>query len=252
MRTLKMLVVTAFLTLAVCAHAQQIFAHNDYVTPNPFFAAYDLHADYIESDVFLEGERPVVAHTRREIDPTKTLESLYLLPLREKIESHNGKVHEGNYRLTLMIDLKTDGVPTLAAIVKLLGNYTDLTSCQSLTICISGSYPPPPDWKNYPDFIKFDGRPGVNYTSEQLKRVHLISIGFGSYSSWKGEGEIPERDLAKIKSVIAAANELGKPFRFWAIPDQPNSWRKLSDAGVSIINTDKVAEASAFVRNKER
>src|SRR5690349_3094875 len=59
-----------------------IFAHNDYVRSNPFHTAYNLRVGYIEADVFLVDNALLVAHTRLEINPDKTLERLYLEPLR--------------------------------------------------------------------------------------------------------------------------------------------------------------------------
>src|SRR6185436_16173073 len=95
MRRIAVLVVFCF--AFVTANAQvAIFAHNDYVKPNPFFKAYELKAAYIESDVFLENGKLLVAHTKKEIDPSKTLESMYLDPLSEKMKS-------APHNMTLMI-----------------------------------------------------------------------------------------------------------------------------------------------------
>src|SRR5688572_15506936 len=93
---------------SVC-HAQQapalIHAHNDYVHPIPFFTAYFQEAGSIEADIFLYNGQLCVAHTDKEIDPKKTLEALYLMPLQEKVRFHGGKVYAKDKPLTLMIDL---------------------------------------------------------------------------------------------------------------------------------------------------
>jgi alkaline phosphatase len=226
------------------ANAQAIFAHNDYVKPNPFFKAYELKAEYIESDVFLENGKLLVAHTKSEMDPSKTLESMYLDPLSEKVKStpHN---------MTLMIDLKTEGKSTLAAIVAALEKYPILTKQPGLYITISGNYPPPSEWTNYPDFITFDGRPNTVYTEAQLKKTRLISTSFSSVSKWNGQGEIPASDLEKIKQTTDAAHKLGKPMRFWAQPDSENAWQKFIDLGIDIINSDKVEEVSKFLATRK-
>src|ERR1041385_1174416 len=116
------------LLLTAHLHAQVIFAHNDYLKPKPFFNAFELKVAYIESDIFLEAGQLLVAHTKKEIDPSKTLESMYLQPLSQKVKEGNGKL----YGLTLMIDLKTDGVPTMDALVKTLKRYPELTTCEGL------------------------------------------------------------------------------------------------------------------------
>ncbi|MEJ0030450.1 MAG: hypothetical protein WDO15_08805 [Bacteroidota bacterium] len=105
--------------ISVNIHAQVIFAHNDYLKPRPFHNAFDLKVAYIEADVFLEKNQLLVAHTKNEIDPSKTLESMYIQPLSQKVNEANGKL----YGLTLMIDLKTEGASTMSALIKILERY---------------------------------------------------------------------------------------------------------------------------------
>ena len=240
----RILQVFILVLIATTTYAQQIFAHNDYEKPKPFFRAFELKVDYIESDIFLENGELLVAHEKKQLDPSKTLQSMYLKPLSEKVKEGNGTL----YGVTLMIDLKTDGVPTLNALVKTLESYPDVTSARGLYITISGNYPPPSDWKNYPDFITFDGRPNVQYTQEQLKRVRLISTSFGSVSGWNGKGEIPSNEEQKLKSVIDHVHNLEKPVRFWGSPDFQNAWEKLEAIGVDVINTDNVEEVVKVFR----
>lgn len=222
------------------ANAQEMFAHNDYVKPRPFHKAFELKADYIEADIFLENGVLLVAHTKSEIDPSKTLEAMYLKPLYE----HKKDL----YGLTLMIDLKTEGAPTLSAFVQLLQKFPELTNHPNLTIAISGSYPPPSEWKNYPGYIWFDGRPNVNYSADQQARLKLISTSFSSISGWDGNGEIPSSDLKKIKEVVDWSHAKNLPVRFWAAPDFENAWEKLKAAEIDIINSDHIDELAAWLK----
>jgi len=228
--------------------SSSIFSHNDYKNPIPFFAAYDKQVGFIEADVFLNNGQLLVAHEAKEQDPAKTLPSLYLQPLQEKIMRNGGNVYEDRGKLlTLMIDLKTEGPATLDALVNTLKNYPTLTSCPTLHITVSGDMPVPQSWSRYPDYIHFDGRPGVVYTDEQLRRVALISAGFGTYTAWNGKGLIVQQERDRINAVIADAHTKGKPVRFWATPDFVNAWIKLMDLKIDIINTDHVAEVSDFL-----
>jgi alkaline phosphatase len=232
------------LLCSIVSHAQSIFAHNDYVKPDPFHKAFALKASYIEADIFLRNDKLLVAHTRIEIDPSKTLQTMYLDPISEKISKHQ------LYHLTLMIDLKTDGPSTLTALVKALEQYPSLTSSPDLSITVSGSYPAPSEWANYPAFIKFDGRPGIDYTPDQLKRVTLISTSFNGVSSWNGKGEIPGSDLQKIKKVIDQAHAFEKPVRFWAAPEGPNAWEKFIGIGIDVLNSDNIEQLAAFLEKR--
>lgn len=55
-------------------------AHNDYLHTRPLLDALDHRFGSVESDIFLVGKQLLVAHDPVELDPTRTLESLYLAP----------------------------------------------------------------------------------------------------------------------------------------------------------------------------
>jgi alkaline phosphatase len=205
--------------------SSSIFAHNDYVHPIPFYTAYYEEVGFIEADVFLHHGDLMVAHERHEIDKGRTLEELYVKPLQKKIIQHDGFVYANHTKtLTLMIDLKTEGVTTLAALVKKLKLYPKLLSCKSLQITISGNVPDPARWSDYPSFIHFDGRPAVAYTPDQWSRITMISTNFRAYAQWNGKGVLTNFERQKIVSLIDAAHANGKPIRFWAAPDFVNAW----------------------------
>lgn len=226
-----------------------IFAHNDYEKPIPLMAAYNAQVGFIEADVLLQGHDLLVAHSANEIQKDKTLESLYLNPLNDLIEKNDGSAYPDKEKtLTLMIDLKTEAVATLNVLVFKLKKYPQLIACKTLMITISGNMPAPALWKNFPDFIHFDGRLGITYTSDQQKRIRLVSSNFQSYSKWAGKDKLNDVDKKKLVALIESAHSMGKPVRFWAIPDFENGWRTMIELGVDIINTDDVAGVSAFLK----
>jgi alkaline phosphatase len=228
----------------------RIFAHNDYVQPVPFYNAHKLRVGFIEADVFLVGNELMVAHHEREIQTGKTLQSLYLEPLRKEINANDGSVYKNSSQpLTLMIDLKTEGVSTLNTLVSLLKSFPELTGCPTLQIMISGSVPDPQTWKHYPSFIFFDGRPHIDYSADQLERVSMISTSFRDHSAWNGRGELREADRAKLKSIVEAAHKKGKPMRFWATPDFEEAWAELMKLKLDVIVTDNVNRLSEYVKN---
>lgn len=256
--SMRHIILFCLLFVSSFVHAQnytvaKVFAHNDYVREKPFYTAYDLGVGYIEADVFLLNNELMVAHHKREISAGRTLDTLYLKPLHEMVKMNRGYAYrDPKQKLTIMIDLKTEGIPTLNAIVTQLNKYPLLTRCPTLQFMISGSVPDPAKWKTYPDFIFFDGRPGIRYTEEQLKRVSMISTGFGSQSRWAGKGKIPEDDLLKISALVEKAHSKGKPFRFWGTPDFPMAWRELMALNMDVIVTDKVQALVDFVKKEEK
>ena len=229
--------------------ATMIFAHNDYEKSIPFFNAYSQEADFIEADIFLHEGKLLVAHTQSEINSDRTLDSLYLKPLQQKIHINKGSAYPDiNRPLHLMIDLKSKGVPTLTKLVTELKAYPELIQCKSLFVTISGNVPDTASWKIFPEFIHFDGRPGIEYAPGQLKRIRLISTSFSKHSSWNGKGTLPSSDRIKIQKLIEEVHKKKKPIRFWGAPDVENAWFKLRDLGVDVINTDRVAELRDLLR----
>jgi len=225
-----------------------IFAHNDYGKPIPFFAAYHQQADFIEADVFLYNDKLVVAHTQSEISLDRTLDTLYLKPLQQQIQKNRGAAYPNSKPLSLMIDLKSEGVATLTKLVAELKTYPDLIKCKSLLITISGNVPEPATWKRFPEFIHFDGRPGIEYTPDQLKRIRLISTSFSKHSSWNGKGVLTAAERLEIERIVKEAHEKQRPIRFWGAPDFENAWIKLMEAGVDVINTDRVDALADLLR----
>ncbi len=227
-----------------------IHAHNDYVHPIPFLTAYYSQVGSVEADVFLQKGELYVAHEEKEITADRTLDKLYLKPLAEKIAIHNGSVYPKSKALNLLIDLKTDGIPTLQALVKKLDKYPTLTNCQSLTITISGNVPPAEQWKSFPEYIHFDGRPSIPYTTDQLKRISIISEDFKKYTTWNGKGTLTAPDLKKITDVVDNVHSLGKRIRFWATPDAVNAWITLQKLNVDYIGTDHVTALATFIEKE--
>lgn len=233
--------------------SSSIFAHNDYVHPIPFYTAYYQQVGFIEADVFLDRGELLVAHTLQELERQKTLEALYLEPLQKQILKHEGYIYADRKKtLMLMVDLKTEGVSTLDLLVKKLKRYPQLLSCNTLRITVSGNVPAPAQWVNYPAFIHFDGRPGIAYTPDQLRRISMISTDFRKYAQWNGKGILTKPEYEKVVSLRDAVHAQGKKIRFWAAPDFPNAWTRLMALKIDILGTDNVIGLATFLKNKSK
>lgn len=245
------------LTFFAVSQAQEytsssIHSHNDYANTLPFYEAYSNEVGIIEADVHWLNNELYVAHTATEITPQATLKNLYLDPLVLKIKAMNGKPYPKNKPFTLMIDVKTEAIPTLNAIVNQLNNYPEISANPAISIIISGNRPASNLWPTYPSFIQFDGRINENYTAKELTRVAMISEDLKKHSDWNGKGVLTQPDLVKIKAVIQKVHELNKKIRFWSTQDNVNTWITLMKLQVDYIGTDKTTELTQFVNNKEK
>src|SRR6516165_11995665 len=68
-------------------------AHNDYEHKRPLFDALDRGFCSVEADVYLIDGKLLVAHDRKDVKPDRTLEALYLDPLRERAKANGGRVY---------------------------------------------------------------------------------------------------------------------------------------------------------------
>jgi glycerophosphoryl diester phosphodiesterase len=226
-------------------------SHNDYQQTSPFHSAYNLQFGSIEVDVFLDNNELLVAHTAHDLPQHRTLEDLYLKPLQGYIQQNKGYAYADTSRkLQLMIDVKTEAVATLNKIIDVLMKYPELTKCKSLIILISGNKPEPSSYISYPSFIWFDGLLTVHYSKEALKRVAMLSDNFISYSTWKGNGKAPEKDMAALKKAVEKGHALKKTVRFWNVPDYLDTWQQLMEIGVDYINTDSIKALAQFLKQK--
>lgn len=78
-----------------------------------------------------------------------------------------------------------------------------------------------------------------------------MSLSFKRYSSWNGEGAIPENDKNSLIHVIDSVHHAGKKIRFWAAPDNENSWNLQMKLGVEFIGTDKIEGFSKFLKRTQ-
>ena len=229
--------------------SSNIHSHNDYASKLPFYEAYSNEAGVIEADVFIVNNELFVAHTSKEITPQNTLKSQYLDPLSNKLKSLGGKAYPSNKPLILMIDIKTEADPTLKLIAQQLKTYPDLISNKNIKVVISGNRPSPTNWKEYPDFIYFDGRLNENYSPEQLSRVEMISEDLKQITIWNGKGVMTQSDAEKVQAIIKKVHDQNKKVRFWATQDNVNTWMTLMNLKVDFIGTDNVAELTHFINN---
>lgn len=226
-------------------------SHNDYEQQSPFYQAYNEQFGSIEADIHLTGNLLLVGHNQANLTEQRSLENMYLVPLMKSIERNNGFAYpDSSRRLQLLIDLKTDGVTTLDALVVLLKKYPAITSNKTVKIVITGNRPAENQYNAYPAYIWFDGRIDQEYSKVQLSKIALLSDDFSKYSRWNGKDPISMVDKSKITSLVNKAHGVNKPIRFWASPDFTAAWKELIGLNIDFINTDHIEALSDFLNRR--
>lgn len=233
----------------------QAHAHNDYEHKRPLLDALDHGFCSVEADIYLVDGQLLVAHDRDKVKPERTLQALYLDPLRERVGKNRGRVHLNGPEFTLLIDLKSDWKITYPALRQVLVNYADMLSTfrdgakrtNAVMIIISGSR----DRKMFDGeatrYAAFDGELSDLDAYPSADFAPWISARWGGSFSWRGAGAMPDTEMEKLRDIVNRAHKQRRRVRFWGAPDNPNSWQTLRTAGVDVINTDDLAGLQSFL-----
>jgi hypothetical protein len=258
------LLLLAALLLPTTAAAQGLsraHAHNDYEHARPLLDALERGFDSVEADVHLVDGALLVGHDAADLRPERTLEALYLAPLRDWVRAHGGVVQPGLPPLLLLVDVKTDAEPTYAALHALLRRYADLLTIHAgdavapgpVTAVVSGNRSLPTMRAQPVRFAAYDGRaPELTGPASALppSLMPLVSESWDRVSRWTGDGPIPDADRRDVERLVRLAHDQHRRLRFWGTPDREPVWRFLYESGVDLINTDDLEGLSGFLRGK--
>jgi len=236
-------------------------AHNDYEHDRPLLDALEHGFTSVEADVWLVDGELRVAHDLEDTRAGVTLESLYLDPLDALVRQEGRSVYPGwDGSLQLMIDIKSDGEATYAAIEKELAEHPQLMTRYAkgrvtegpVTAVISGNRPLATMQAAEKRFGFYDGRSADLLSGAPAELMPLVSDNWTKLFTWQGVGPMPEAERAKLRAYVETAHSEGHRVRFWATPDQPGAarealWTELHNAGVDHINTDDLAALDAFL-----
>ena len=258
---MRKLLTSTFLILVLCIAVQAQYttlnshSHNDYSQKIPFFLAYNAHFGSIEADIWAVDGRLFVSHSRAAITPERTLDSLYIQPIVKYFKANNGKAwgdFDGSFQL--LIDLKTEVIPTLPLLVEQLKKYPTVfdpaVNKNAIHVVITGNRPEPADFNKYPPFIFFDGHFNLKYDAQQLKRIALYSENLRVFTSWNGKEAMKEKDEARLKQVVDSVHGINNKVRFWNAPDTENAWNQFMKLKVEYINTDHIQELADYLNKK--
>jgi glycerophosphoryl diester phosphodiesterase len=244
----------------------QAHAHNDYEHTRPLNDALSHGFTSVEADVWLVDGELLVAHDREDVDPSRTLESLYLDPLADRVRREGGTVYRGHDGVfQLLIDVKSDAGPTYAAVHEELAEHKRIMTTfrdgsvkqDAVTAVISGNRDLPAMQAQRERYAGYDGRMGDLGSGLHASDLQLLSDNWTRHFTWRGVGPMPEAERTKLHDIVDRAHAAGYRIRFWATPDVAGPardalWGELLDAGVDHLNTDDLAGLEAFLRADAR
>jgi len=235
-------------------------AHNDYMHERPLHDALDNGFISVEADVHLIDGKLLVTHDAPEKpEDVETLEELYLAPLKKHIEKNNGQAYKGySGSFYLMIDFKTEAIPTYIALKEVLSTYESILTIVNkgteqrngpVKVFISGNRPISEVMQEEVVLATLDGRPEDLGKDIPSMYMPVVSQNVNSFLTWTGEGEVDQEEKKNFIAFINKAHGENKKVRLWATPDTPEAWGFLLESGVDFINTDRLSDLKDFLSN---
>lgn len=240
-------------------------SHNDYQHARPLLDALDHGFRSVEADLFLVDGELRVGHDRQELKAGRTLQALYLDPLRQRLTDAPPAPPQAPF--LLWIDVKADGEKVYDELRRVLPRYGAMLSSvengqlhpRAVTIVLSGAMAggrsaqmlqAKSDAARYA-FV--DGRladletPLSGPIPPPASLLVFFSDSYRVHFGWNGTGPMPLEERSKLRDMVAKAHARGLRFRLWATPDTPQAWGELLDAGVDLINTDDLTGLRRFL-----
>ncbi|MEN6426041.1 MAG: phosphatidylinositol-specific phospholipase C/glycerophosphodiester phosphodiesterase family protein [Phycisphaerales bacterium] len=240
-------------------------AHNDYRHDPPLLKALGQGFTSVEADIFLVDDKLCVAHDAREIRPERTLQALYLDPLRQRVKRNGGRVYREGPRFTFLIDIKTAAEPTYRRLHEVLEECRDMLATfgpdgrkeGAILVIVSGNRPLEFMQSQEVRYAGCDGRLTDLDSRIRAEVMPLISDHWGQNFTWRGDGPMPPEERKKLDEIVQKAHAKGRLVRFWATPDVQSPardavWRELLSAGVDLINTDDLEGLRRFLLEQGR
>ena len=276
-------------------------SHNDYWRHVPLYNALAAGCTSIEADVWLSGDILYVGHSQKSLTKERTLESLYINQIISILSKQNtpsqitpvdntssnnntspsattlNGVFDANPKipLVLLIDMKTDGITTLPAVLEHLEplrsrgwlTHFDGTTVVQALITVVGTGNTPFDllvanttyrdiffdapleelWGDDP--IPITGYKNLlaseKYTAENS---YYASVSFQEEIGNLWHSMLTPQQVLKIRGQVMGAKSRGLRARYWDTPAWPvgrrdHVWDVLMREGVGALNVDDLEAA---------
>tara|TARA_R110002072_G_scaffold174303_5_gene329516 strand:- start:13341 stop:14156 length:816 start_codon:yes stop_codon:yes gene_type:complete len=235
----------------------RLHGHNDYLQPVPLTRALQFGLGSLEADIYLVDGELRVGHERWQLRPGRTLQAMYLDPLRALVKEH-GALRTDGQPLVLLVDIKADGAAVYRQLRTVLEDYRDMLTqfvdgevkSGAVTILLSGDRPMKLVAADALRLCALDGR-FADLDANPLPPAHLVPWVSGSWrsiSDWTGSDELMKDELQRVIRLTRKAHRQGRAIRFWAAPDRKEAWAAFYDLDIDYICTDQPKKAAAWLR----
>ncbi|MEM6569680.1 MAG: hypothetical protein AAF957_14825 [Planctomycetota bacterium] len=229
-------------------------ARDDQENRRPLEAALEAGVASIEVDVHLVDGALLAGTDVSDCYPGRTLQKLYLDPLRARVAEH-GRVHpRGPRTIQLVIDIRSRSVPTWRALRKALGDYPDLFTTfgpegkidGAVLAIVSGRVPTEEVLSRPRRRCAIEGWFDDLDVGRSAADVPLLSERWSRLVRWNGEGPMPGPVRNRLKALVDRAHRSGCKIRITDVPATDPARRELLRAGVDWVEVVDLEDGAAF------
>lgn len=239
---------------------ERAHAHNDYEHARPLLDALAHGFCSVEADVYLIEGQLLVAHDRKDVKAERTLTSLYLEPLRQRVRQNAGRIYLRGAPVVLLVDVKSEAAATYAVLHAELEKFAAMltvfrlgdTTPGAVMVIVSGNRAPDEMRRQPVRYAALDGRKEDLDLNPPATLVPLVSENWRKVFSWDWQGKMPDADRNALEQWVRRAHAQNRKVRFWNTPDRADAWKILLDAGVDFLGTDDLAGLERFLRSTAR
>jgi hypothetical protein len=210
----------------------------------------------VEADYILERGELLVGHRRGDMVRGRTLERLYLAPLRERIR-RCGWVQSPEVPFLLTIEYKERAFEGYRALSELLKRYGDVLAPAKkpapVRVVLVGWHPSLRQMAgNSVQLATVQARitrSGISVPEGDSAMVGLVSLDYGKTMHWRGRGQLGDADR-QILDYIAEARRIlpGRRVRAYDVPPVREVYQLLLTSGVDLIGTKKLERTAEILR----
>jgi len=218
-------------------------SHNDYEQLHPCSDAIAARVSSIEADLWLEGEKVMVAHDRGKW--RGDFETLYLKPLNGLWERDALPVGPDGVFL-LWLDLK-DASPGLRSRLHELLEAYPFTKArderhQAVQVIVTGNAMAKESFvKEYPSaVVTRDSNTFSEEDAEGSPEWSWYAVNWKTVAEGDGIAEITPERREKLRVLVAKVHAKGRKLRLWNHPAGLEFWEMAAAAGVDRLGTDRL------------
>lgn len=210
----------------------QAYAHNDYENRRPLLNAVESGYSGVEVDYYLVNGQLLVGHDLSQLSRDRTLQSLYLEPLRD-LARRQGPLCGPEKRFLLNIEAKQTSRAAFDSLQGMLSRYPDLFGPHGWVEVILVGWTPP---------IDSIGDARIQYRVERVEqldsippdpRITMISVRFSDLLRYPDRStEFRQRMTALVRQTRLVPN---RRLRVYEVPYDSVIYRALLNAGVDLI-----------------